>query len=467
MTNALSIGTAQKDFTPDKEVILGGATISGKIRVDYIKDPLYARALVIQANERKICMVSLDLLMITKKYVDWIRDEAVKCWGLEPEAIMLHATQNHKSPSLGHFKISEEYKAIPDELNWLRGGDERFHSYAFKQILDCIEEALHKLVPVQIGTASGVEGRVAFNRRMVMRDGKVAMPGGSGPPLKRSRYLEGPADPELGVVCFREKSESCQIRAMLLNYTCHPVHQLGEFFISADWPGALSEQMKKRYGEPCAPLVFNGACGNINPWDPYAEKPNDDASYTGKILADTACKIIEQISFSDEAVLDWRIKRIQIPLRQINEEELIKAKQYLQENPLPKWLNDTFVDDKWVYASGLLDLHEQIERHPLYDYEIQVLRIGDAAFIGLPGEPFAETGLQMKLASPAFSTYIVHNTQFAGYIPTREAFRHGGYETVTSNWSKFIPEAAELIVEASLEVLNELFEVHDIDGRRI
>lgn len=31
--------------------------------------------------------------------------------------------------------FSEEYKAIPDDLNWLRGEDERFHSYAFKQML--------------------------------------------------------------------------------------------------------------------------------------------------------------------------------------------------------------------------------------------------------------------------------------------------------------------------------------------
>lgn len=455
MTNTLYIGVAEKDITPDKDVILGGATISGKIRVDYIKDPLYVRTVVVQANDRKICIVSLDLLMITRKYVEWIRDEAARRWGLERDAVMLHATQNHKSPALGHFKISEEYQGIPDELNWLRGGDERFHVYAMSQIMECISEAMDSRIPVQMGAGSGVEGRVAFNRRMVMRDGKVSMPSGGGPQNNRSRYLEGPIDPELGVVCFREASGS--IKAMLLNYTCHPVHLLGEFFISADWPGALADQMKNSYGEHCIPLVLNGACGNINPWNPFVEKPNNDAGYTGKLLAETANKIMEHISYSNDIVLDWKMKRIPIPLRKIDDEELMKAKQYVRENPDPTWLNDLYVDDKWVYASGLIDLHEQIKRQPIYGYEIQVIRMGEVAWVGWPGEPFAETGLQLKMNSPTYPTYIVHNTQFAGYIPTKAAFPNGGYETITSNWSKFVPEAADMIVEATLEMMNELF----------
>ncbi|MBP1994498.1 hypothetical protein [Paenibacillus eucommiae] len=480
MSNHLYIGSSEVDVTPDKSVILGGATISGKIRVDAIKDPLYAKTLIIRSNQRQLCIISLDLLMITKRYVELIRDEAERRWGFERDAIMIHATQNHKSPSLGHFKISDTYKGIPADLDWVRGGDEGFHAYAFKQIIDSIETAYHSMIPVEMGAASGIEGRVAFNRRMIMRDGSASMPSKSGPPQPHSRYLEGPIDPELGVVCFRELQQiaasgaeqgsdrdqdlkqdsqpsSQQIRALLLSYTCHPVHEITKFFISADWPGALSDQMKERLGGPCTPLVLNGACGNINPWDPYAEKPNDDAQYTGNILADTACKVIEGITFSDEAVLDWKIKRIQIPLRHMDETEVANAKQYLADNPIPKWLDEVVLDDKWVYASGLVDLYEQYERQPLYDYEVQVLRIGDAAFVGLPGEPFAETGMEIKLASPAYPTYIVHNTQFAGYIPTKEAFPHGGYETTTSNWSKFVPEAADMIAAASLELLRELF----------
>lgn len=449
-------GVGQTDITPSKDIVLGGATINGKIRVDYIKDPLYANTLIVESNHCKLCIVSLDLLMITRSYVELIREEARRRWGFDLDAVMIHATQNHKSPSLGHFKISEDYNGIPDELNWLRGGDDRFHKFAYDRILQSIEIAHGAMEPVQIGAASGIEGRMAFNRRMIMRDGSIKMPSFQGPPDPQSRCLEGKKDPELGVVCFRSKSQ--QIHSLLLNYTCHPVHKLKKFFISADWPGELSTKMKERCGNSCTSLVLNGACGNINPWDPFANAPRDDAEYMGEILAETVHNILETITFQDETVLDWKVKHIKIPLRKLNEKEVEEAQKYVSEHPTPQWVDDVHVDGKWVIASGLLDLHEQYERQPLYDYEIQVLRIGDTAFVGLPGEPFAEAGLEIKLASPTFPTYIVHNTQFAGYIPTKEAFLRGGYETQNANWSKFVPEAHDLIVAASIDVLHELFE---------
>ncbi|RAV19263.1 hypothetical protein [Paenibacillus contaminans] len=457
MTNSkLLLGKSRIDITPDKDTILGGATISGKIRVDYIKDPLYANTVVFVRNERKMAVITLDLLMITRKYVELIRHELQRRWGFDPDAVMIHATQNHKAPSLGHFKISEDYKGIPKELDWLRGGDERYHPYAVERIISSVEAALDSLEPVKIGCGSGVEGRLAFNRRMVMKDGSISMPSAAGPAAQMSRYVEGPMDPDVGVVAFQ--GESAPISALLLHYTCHPVHQLGQFFISADWPGALANEMKASYGENCVSVVLNGACGNINPWDPYADQPLNDAAVMGNRLAVSVNRVIGDISFRDDAVLDWKIVHIDIPLRKVNEGELEAARRYIADNPEPGWLNDVFLDDKWVYASGMLDLHEQVERNPIYRYEIQVLRIGEAALVGLPGEPFSEGGLAIKLASPSPYTIIAHNTQFAGYIPTKEAFLRGGYETTTSNWSKFVPDALDRIVEASIETLKQVFE---------
>ncbi|QNK60328.1 hypothetical protein [Paenibacillus sp. PAMC21692] len=454
--NALMLGKSRVDITPDKDTILGGATISGKIRVDYIKDPLFANTIVVCQADRKLAVITLDLLMITRKYVELIRNELQKRWGFDPDAVMIHATQNHKAPSLGHFKISEDYRGIPEELSWLKGGDERYHPYAVERIITSVEAALNSLEKVRIGYGSGVEGRLAFNRRMVMKDGSISMPNSAGPADKMSRYVEGPMDPDLGVVAFQ--SETSPIAALLLHYTCHPVHQLGQFFISSDWPGALANEMKRSHGEACVSVVLNGACGNINPWDPYADKPQDDAVVMGNRLAVSVNNVIEAISFMDQAELDWKIVHIDIPLRKVNEVDLAAARRYLADHPNPRWLNDVVLDDKWVYASGMLDLHEQYERNPLYRYEIQVLRIGNAALVGLPGEPFSEGGLAIKLGSSSPYTLIAHNTQFAGYIPTKEAFLRGGYETTTSNWSKFVPDALDQIVTASLNTLKAVFE---------
>ena len=87
-----------------------------------------------------------------------------------------------------------------------------------------------------------------------------------------------------------------------------------------------------------------------------------------------------------------------------------------------------------------------------------MLRIGDLAVIGWPGEPFVEAQLAIKKGSPAAYTFVAHFcNDSAGYQPTREAFKRGGYETRTANWSKLAPEALEVVQDTTVEMLRELY----------
>jgi len=72
--------------------------------------------------------------------------------------------------------------------------------------------ALQSLQPAFIGVGSGLEGRVAFNRRVVMRDGSARTLGlEAGDP--NILYVEGPIDPELGVLSV--SGEGLRMVAML------------------------------------------------------------------------------------------------------------------------------------------------------------------------------------------------------------------------------------------------------------
>ena len=67
VSNRLRAGAAQVDITPQTDIHLAGAV--GRFRpAQYVYDPLYARALVLENGEKKICFVSLDLTIITE---DW------------------------------------------------------------------------------------------------------------------------------------------------------------------------------------------------------------------------------------------------------------------------------------------------------------------------------------------------------------------------------------------------------------
>jgi len=81
------------------------------------------------------------------------------------------------------------------------------------------------------------------------------------------------------------------------------------------------------------------------------------------------------------------------------------------------------------------------------------MRLGQA-LLSMPAEPFAEIGVAIKTSSP-FATTLVsgYSNGMAGYLPVAEAYPEGGYEI----WvTPFAPEAANLVIAASLDLLAQL-----------
>lgn len=459
--NTIKAGTAQVEITPKAGVqVAGGVGVHRPARL--IADPLYAKALVLESGNRKICIVALDVTIITEKYTNLIRQSA-RQFGFEPDSIMVHAVQTHSAPSIGHFLLDDDFKGIPKEFDWVRGGDEEYSLFATQRAVDAIKQANESLKPVKIGVASGIEGRVAFNRRAIKQDGSVNMPGHRWQePLGPTwiRYLEGPIDPELGVMCLRD--DSMQMVAVIIHYTCHPVNVFTKPtpIISADWIGALSNEIRKIYGQNCVPLVLNGACGNINPWNPFDPSYVPDHQKMGKVLAETAQKVIETIKFDEIGILDYKISHLKIPIRDLTVEEIEFSRKTLSDHPEIVWANDekTLVDWNWMRSALLESVNLCKQRDQNLDYEVQVLRVGNTAFVGLPGEPFVEGQLRIKMSSPTYPTYIAHaTTQYVGYLPTKEAFARGGHEVATSYWSKMVPEALDMVVDFATKTLFEVF----------
>ena len=58
------------------------------------------------------------------------------------------------------------------------------------------------------------------------------------------------------------------------------------------------------------------------------------------------------------------------------------------------------------------------------------------------------------MRSPIQPTYVVGCANgMVGYIPTRIAFEHGGYETTVSMGNKLTPDAAQMVADAALRVI--------------
>lgn len=86
---------------------------------------------------------------------------------------------------------------------------------------------------------------------------------------------------------------------------------------------------------------------------------------------------------------------------------------------------------------------------------VQALRVGDLAFVGVPGELLVELGLDIKRRSPFAQTMVMYIANDSiGYIPGRGAYEGGGYEAQGSG-----PRAGEgeRIVDAAVQLLERVY----------
>jgi hypothetical protein len=111
------------------------------------------------------------------------------------------------------------------------------------------------------------------------------------------------------------------------------------------------------------------------------------------------------------------------------------------------------------------DLKGRLEARPM-ETEIGALRIGRAAWVFLPGEPFVEIALAIRSDSPfEFTAVVGYAEDYIGYIPTDRAFRNGGYEIGPGRWSRVARGSEPIVVREAGGLLRTLAKAEgDQDG---
>ena len=89
------------DITPPMKTHLCGDG-TGKHRPAHaVLDPLYAKAMVFDAGDQRVCILALDLSNGAKPYADQVRKTVADALGINPAAVIVCANQTHSAPSLG------------------------------------------------------------------------------------------------------------------------------------------------------------------------------------------------------------------------------------------------------------------------------------------------------------------------------------------------------------------------------
>jgi hypothetical protein len=463
----LVAGAAAVDITPPPGTHLAGDGMGQHRPAGAVLDPLYAKALVLGCGETRVALVVLDLLAVTRPWTERIRAGAARL-GFAAEAVIVHATQNHSSPSLGRMMLDEDFPlALTPATEHLSGAEEAYCQRAVDGALAALQQACSRLRPATLGHGTGSEGRLAHNRRGIRKDGTIAMPwffSRQQQPLGPTslRCLEGPMDPEVGLAALR--GDDGTPLALLLHYSCHPVHAFAapglRTAVTADWPGAWAAGLSGLLGTTCPALVLNGCCGNLNPWPPYEADYQPDHRRMGAQLAELARHIYGGVQCRPVTTLAWRHRVVELDYRTVPPARLAEVERILAADPQPRFRPDGQVAGDWFLAASTRSIALSQRREPRFPYQIQAVRVGDLAIVSLPGEPFVEGQLALKLRSPAPLTLVAHMcTQYVGYLPTREAATRGGHEAnpECTFWAKFAPDSLDRVVDAAAGLLAELF----------
>jgi hypothetical protein len=173
------------------------------------------------------------------------------------------------------------------------------------------------------------------------------------------------------------------------------------------------------------------------------------AELAGETLAQDVWDVLQELSFAASGEGDIRLSAaarvVELPYRRVTEAEVAGSVRGAQR----------FVDPT-IYDRTIPPLVRKIEERQTHIAEIQVLCVGDRAIVGVPGEFFCELGLRIKERAWPVQALISSCTNGrVGYIPTREAFQRGGYETTFGPNSMLAPEAGALIVQAALELIEQ------------
>ncbi|WP_158302036.1 neutral/alkaline non-lysosomal ceramidase N-terminal domain-containing protein [Paenibacillus mesophilus] len=432
-------GTGVRDITPPSGSDLAGSIV--RVVSTGIAARLMARSIVLESAGRKLVFCAVDVAVIPNETARSVRTRVQERLGIPAEAVMIGATHTHNGPVV--TPLNDE--SVPAGSGYI--------PFMEDQLVASIVEADETRVPARIGVAVGEEPSLVFNRRLKRPDGRIVMNFIGKASLSDCRS-DGPVDPD--VFLIRAEDLSGKTVGLVVNFPLHN-NAGGGRQLHSDISGFLEEVMQSGLGAECPVLFLAGASGDVN-WLDYRNAKQtsglEEARRIADVLGERLVRMSEAITMRDD-----------LPLACVHTEVSI-AERPLQ--PIDHTDDGCFGGSGTAFDGFYAGIRDRLQGHTEWDthtYDISAFRIGDTVWISNPGELFVRLGLDVKSKSPfgAKGTCMCTLTNgYAGYIPTPEAFREGGYEVRRTLYSSFLDtEAGPLFVDKSLELCGLLFDRED------
>lgn len=377
-----------------------------------IRDELYATTCLMEDCGTLFALVSVDLAWINAAAVKKAGEIVRKTMGIPVSSVLVHATHTHTGP-LPDISRGRVYKDVYKRGFYV---EPCYIEMLPVYIAGSVKAAYENMKESLVGTSTGQVEGLAFNRRYLMKDGRII----TNPWNKRGDIIKmaGPVDRTVGVVKITDKKTG-KLTGIIVNFACHP-DTLGDTLISGDWPGMLRNKLKNEF--PCAEvLLLNGPSGDINHVNPASSSLRgiEIPDHIAETLKKKTVHLLKRIKPEGNVRMKTYCKKISLPCRKVSPAELKSAKEILKEKNLPA---DSL--QHMISASLIKVAKETSAGKKCHALEINGFSVGsDLLLLGLPGEVFTEIGLGIKKMSPFKHTLLAQNSNVRlGYVPSEAAF---------------------------------------------
>ncbi len=364
-----------------------------------VHDDIFVRTLVLDDGSEKIVLMSFDLLFHDRVLNQTIETYAMEKYGVNPASIIISYTHAHTAPAV-------------------IGYNPGFHSDEYEEFLltrakNCLDRAMCTMGEgtLEYGT---FDADFNISRRGEV-DGKfISIPN-----------VDYPHDTEFSVMCVRDMENN--IRAIMMNYACHPVFYPTSRAVSGEFPARLCQYVDMmHYG--CVSMFFQSAGGDVRP-STSADLENmrwkspmtfADIDVFARNIADTVggfvrnggCKKLSLSIASDSF-------EIKLPMEP---ESIEYFKNYLCDCG-DDMTNPNCVNADIIANGGYEKLEKSVVLH------CQTVRVSDDLYItAMGGEPCFGVKQAVKAAFGGKSVLFIGYTDSCAYVVDDKILSEGGYE---------------------------------------
>lgn len=398
-----------------------------------------ASALVIDAGQR-IAIISVDSLIIPRRIIVSAVRRIVEATGIPEDHILICTTHTHFGP------CSLDFLGFTPNEEFLRRIEE-----------GCVVAATRANAGLEVERSQcelvygkSQEATVGRNSRLLLKDGTIGWYGYQEEDVARPT---GPYDPDLYVLAGRRPDGAyC---GLAFNHSVHNISWPKEGHMSPGFYGLAAQELERRLDTTT--LFTPGAIGSSH-----------NVTYEGSGLSGIECArrlvdAVEDALNHAEPALPGSVAVLNRPftyhLRHFDETKAAADMKFYMGKYVPEEA------EYWIEVFRQM----RVEMSPLQgeprQTKLMAIRLGEIAFVGIPGEMFARLGLELRRRSPFRHTCVVGlANEEIGYIPDRKAYEDGGYQTWPGWHSRLEPGTGEAMVDQAVETLGELYDL-DRPGR--